>query len=93
MNKDELDIILISDCIYEGLYGDSWKLLFKVINDLVNNSKNKNNIVIFNSVERRKEDGIDDFNNLMIKNNFKLTKIYDYTNDDDEHLQLYKYNL
>jgi predicted nicotinamide N-methyase len=51
-----LDLILISDCIYEGLYGDVWKDLAKVLNALLTD-KNR----ALNCVERRKGDGIDSF--------------------------------
>ena len=53
---DHVDLILISDCIYEGLYGESWRDLATVLNLLLT----KENRAL-NCVERRKEDGVDRF--------------------------------
>jgi len=55
----EVDLILISDCIYEGLYGESWRALAVVLDHLLTKSNRA-----LNCVERRKEDGIDRFMEL-----------------------------
>lgn len=52
------DIILNCDCVFEPLYGKSWQLLNETINTLLKvNPKS----VVVTSVERRQDDGIDDF--------------------------------
>jgi len=52
----QVDLILISDCIYEGLYGDGWKNLAKIMAQLLGPSNKA-----LNCVERRNSDGVDKF--------------------------------
>jgi hypothetical protein len=60
----EFDLVLVSDCIYEGLYGQVWKDLAKVLNRILRpNQINR----ALNCVERRKEDGIDRFIEYCVK--------------------------
>ena len=57
-DTNEFDMVLNCDCIYEPLYGDSWKLLVECINELL--LFNPKTMVV-TSVERRAADGIDKF--------------------------------
>jgi predicted nicotinamide N-methyase len=52
----KFDIVLNCDCIYEPLYGDSWKMLLKVQEALLNANPET---YMLTSVERRKFDCID----------------------------------
>ncbi len=83
------DVILISDCIYSYLYGDSWKQLLRVLMIMCK----PNHTLVYNSVERREaDDGIDLFNDLAIQSGFKVDMIRDeiLVESDNEHLQLYR---
>lgn len=50
------DIVLNCDCIYEPLYGESWKMLLKVQEALL---KEHPETIMLTSVERRKFDGVE----------------------------------
>ena len=52
-----IDYILVSDCVYEPLYGDSWKALASVIARL----STPGHTVTFCTCERRFADQVDDF--------------------------------
>ncbi|KAH9261525.1 hypothetical protein BASA81_000181 [Batrachochytrium salamandrivorans] len=57
-NGEPVDLLLISDCIFTGLYGDSWKLLASVVNVYLQGQ----DAICLNSVERRcVDDGVDEF--------------------------------
>ena len=58
------DIVLNCDCVYEPLYGKSWKLLVDVIDECL---KINPNCLVITSVERRSADGVDDFLNELLK--------------------------
>ena len=52
------DIVINCDCVYEPLYGDSWKLLADVMEELLRvNPK----ALMLTSCERRPADSIDQF--------------------------------
>lgn len=53
---DAFDVVLNCDCIYEPLYGESWKALLQVQVALL---KRKHNTLMLTSLERRKFDGAD----------------------------------
>jgi len=55
---EQFDLILSCDCIYQPLYGDSWKLLAQTLDELCHRKANTFALV---SVERRNEDGVNDF--------------------------------
>lgn len=57
-SRDGFDIVLNCDCVFEPLYGDSWKLLVEVLDQLL---KVNPNSIVLTSVERRSFDGIDHF--------------------------------
>ena len=60
------DLILICDCVFEPLYGNSWKLLCETLRVLCPpGSSNQTTVLI--ACERRCDDGIDDFlSNLSV---------------------------
>ena len=84
----EFDIILVSDCIYEQLYGESWKALAQVLKELATPST-----LVLNAVERRKDDGISKFNTLMESLGFVCTLLSKHTSDEREELELYELSL
>jgi len=55
--REGVDVVLISDCIFEGLYGESWRDLAKVVDALAERGHTK----VLNCCERRNGDGIDHF--------------------------------
>jgi predicted nicotinamide N-methyase len=54
---ERFDVILICDCVFEPLYGDSWKLLCETLGVIVFDDSTE----VLISCERRSEDAIDDF--------------------------------
>mmetsp|Transcript_6447 Transcript_6447/g.13927 ORF Transcript_6447/g.13927 Transcript_6447/m.13927 type:complete len:149 (+) Transcript_6447:762-1208(+) len=52
------DVVLNCDCVFEHLYGTSWKLLVEVVDELLRVNPR---CVSITSVERRNGDGIDAF--------------------------------
>lgn len=57
------DVVLNCDCVFEPLYGESWRLLVEVIDELLQVNKN---CLILSSVERRNGDGIEKFLDSMM---------------------------
>ena len=53
------EVILCSDCVYEPLYGEAWRLLDKVLQQLTSDSPL--DCVVLCAVERRKADGVEKF--------------------------------
>lgn len=53
---DSFDVVINCDCIYEPLYGESWKALLKVQVALL---QRQPNTLMLTSLERRKFDGAD----------------------------------
>lgn len=53
-----LDVVLNCDCVYEPLYGDSWKLLADVLDELLRANPHA---LVLTSVERRNADAVDQF--------------------------------
>jgi hypothetical protein len=54
----QFDIVLNCDCIYEPLYGESWKLLLQVQEELLRINPDT---VMLTSVERRKFDNVEHY--------------------------------
>ena len=81
----KFDFILNCDCVYEPLYGDSWKLLVEVLDDLFASNPNA---ISLTSVERRAFDGIDDFLSTLnqCKHVHETNKVYI---DEKHHIELY----
>ena len=79
------DIILISDCVYAPLYGESYIALADTINRFASHTT-----IILNSLERRNEDGVDEFfayaKTLGISHEL-VRKAYD--EEEDAELELY----
>ena len=80
------DIILISDCVYEPLYGDSYIALA----DTIARFSTPNHTIVLNSLERRNEDGVAEFfqyaDTLGIEHRL-VRKAYD--EEEDAELELY----
>lgn len=54
----EFDVVLNCDCVYEPLYGLSWKLLVEAMDELLRINPAT---IMITSLERRKADGVDKF--------------------------------
>jgi len=80
------DVILISDCIFEGLYGDSWKPLAECIYSLSVKGKTKT----YNSLQRRNGDGVDDFLLYCESLQISYELIASKTGPVGEELELYE---
>lgn len=57
-SSEGFDIVLNCDCVYEPLYGLSWKYLVEVTDELLRINPRT---IMITSLERRKADGVDDF--------------------------------
>jgi hypothetical protein len=57
-NYPHFDVVLNCDCIYEPLYGESWKHLLTCQNELLRRNPAT---LIYTSCERRRGDGIEDY--------------------------------
>lgn len=65
INKENItafDIVLNCDCVYEPLYGDSWKLLADVNEEVIRLNPST---LVLTSVERRNADSVDKFIDRM----------------------------
>ena len=81
----KFDFVVNCDCVFEPLYGDSWKALIEVIDELLlMNPKS----IILTSVERRQFDGIDLFLETLNKSNqvSQTQKVYV---DEKNRIELY----
>jgi predicted nicotinamide N-methyase len=57
-NKQGFDVVINCDCVYEPLYGDSWKALADVLDEVLRMSPH---CLVYTSVERRNADAVDKF--------------------------------
>jgi predicted nicotinamide N-methyase len=62
VRETDFDVVLNCDCVYEPLYGDSWKLLVECLDELL---KQNSKTIAVTSVERRNADQIDFFLNAL----------------------------
>ena len=75
---NSFDVVLNCDCIYEPLYGDSWKALLKIQIDLL---ERKPDTLMLTSLERRKFDGADKYL-ASLRGNATVAKV-DLVHQDD----------
>ena len=80
------DILLNCDCIYEPLYGKSWKQLIQVIDECL---KHNPNCIVVTSVERRSCDGIDLFLREMVDECEFVEKVEKVLEDKERKLEVY----
>lgn len=82
----DFSIVINCDCIYEPLYGDSWKLLAQVLETIL--QRNPNTLVL-TSVERRNTDGVDKFLECMEESPWvsNCTKVW---SDVDFNIEIYQ---
>ncbi|CAB9512733.1 Putative methyltransferase [Seminavis robusta] len=57
-SSQQFDFVVNCDCVYEPLYGESWKLLVETMDELLRINPQT---VMITSLERRKADGVDKF--------------------------------
>jgi len=81
------DYVIACDCIYEPLYGESWKLLADVIDELL--YVNPKAIVLV-SCERRNQDGVDKFLKVMTENQQHVASVTLVLTK--ENIEIYKIN-
>lgn len=81
------DFVINCDCVYEPLYGLSWKLLVETIDELLRINPLA---VVITCLERRKADGVDKFlNALEASIHVSIVKRISYESDFVE-VQLYR---
>ncbi|CAM9181825.1 unnamed protein product [Ascophyllum nodosum] len=83
--KKRPDIILCADCVFEPLYGDSWKALAKVMGHLSDTGT-----TVLCSVERRGEDGIPQFLSACVAEGFKLQLVFLAAPDAPSPVEIYE---
>jgi predicted nicotinamide N-methyase len=81
----DFDICLNCDCIYEPLYGDSWKQLIECMEELL---RRNSHILMVTSVERRTADGIDQFLETL-KQSPQVSSVDCVFEDKDYRLEIY----
>jgi hypothetical protein len=67
--SEKFDLVLSCDCIYEPLYGESWRLLAQTMEIICTESEKRSTIdgiiqnkcLVIMAVERRNQDGVDHF--------------------------------
>ena len=64
--------VLNCDCVYEPLYGLSWKLLVETMDELL---KVNPDAVVITSLERRKADGVDNFLAALVESTSHISKV------------------
>ena len=85
--EDGVDLILVSDCVYEGLYGrDAWVQLAHVLSTLCVAGRT----VVLNSLERRNVDGVDEFLALCAELGVEHELVKKCTGTEHEDLELYR---
>jgi len=73
--EGKFDLAVVTDCVYEPLYGKSWELLVEVCDELL---KENPDLVCLHSMERRNGDGIDSFLRALaaLDSVVKVEKVY-----------------
>jgi len=88
IQEKKFDIVINCDCVYEPLYGDSWKLLVHVLYHVL--ERNPKALVLV-SVERRNTDGINDFlTKLQSSGNHRVDKVW---SDEEYKIEIYRLSL
>ncbi|GBG23949.1 Protein N-lysine methyltransferase METTL21A [Hondaea fermentalgiana] len=85
--QEPFDLILISDCVYQELYGDSWRALADCIKAL---SRPKRATLTLNALERRKADGVDEFLAYCREIGVCHKRIQTLMGPENEQLELYE---
>jgi len=81
----DFDVVLNCDCVYEPLYGESWKLLVVCIDELLRHNPKA---LVVTSVERRAADGIDQFLEALQESSHVST-INKAWEDADYNIEIY----
>ena len=84
--SSSMDIVLNCDCVYEPLYGDSWKLLADVQDELLQMNPLA---LVLTSVERRNADAIDDYLERL-ESLPHVSKVEQVWRDDGFRIQIYR---
>ncbi|CAM9424455.1 unnamed protein product [Ectocarpus fasciculatus] len=82
-----LDFVLCADCVFEPLYGDSWKALAKVMGRLSDAGT-----TVLCSVERRGVDGVPQFLRACEAEGFSLQTVYRAAPSAPAPVELYEFS-
>uniref|UniRef100_K3WC98 Uncharacterized protein n=1 Tax=Globisporangium ultimum (strain ATCC 200006 / CBS 805.95 / DAOM BR144) TaxID=431595 RepID=K3WC98_GLOUD len=86
-SNEPIDIVLSCDCIYEPLYGTSWKPLAQTMELLC---QENNNCIVIMGVERRNADGIGKFLEFVTKETQLWWELREHaTGSKNNRLELY----
>uniref|UniRef100_A0AAV1UX30 Uncharacterized protein n=1 Tax=Peronospora matthiolae TaxID=2874970 RepID=A0AAV1UX30_9STRA len=84
---EKVDVVLSCDCIYEPLYGTSWQALAQTMELLCGANPE---CVVLVCVERRNQDGVDNFLEFVEKETKLMCKLDEQTTGtDDNQLEVY----
>ena len=86
LHEVDFSIVINCDCIYEPLYGESWKALAQVLETVLTRNPGA---LILTSVERRTADGVDKFIKCMRESPF-VTNVTKVWSDDDFKIEIYQ---
>lgn len=85
--QEPFDVILISDCVYQELYGDSWRALADCIRAL---SRANKATMTYNALERRRADGVHEFLQYCTEIGVKYNRVLTYAGPENEDLEIYE---
>lgn len=86
LHEIDFSIVLNCDCIYEPLYGESWKSLVTVLETILERNPMA---IVLTSVERRRADGVDKFLHCM-ETSSVVSKVVRVWNDDEFNIEIYQ---
>jgi Lysine methyltransferase len=86
LQRHNFTMVINCDCIYEPLYGDSWKSLVSVLDTILAKSPDT---IVLTSVERRTADGIDLFLHNL-ENSPHVSHVMRVWQDEDYHIEIYQ---
>jgi hypothetical protein len=86
LRQHKFTMVINCDCIYEPLYGDSWKSLVSVLDTILEQSPDA---IVLTSVERRTADGIDSFLQGL-ENSPHISHVMRVFRDDDYRIEIYQ---
>ncbi len=85
------DYILVSDCVYEPLYGKAWVAMVRVVEELCRLAMLGGvRTMVLCALQRRNGDGVDGFLDHLTKLGFVYTRAFHVINAERENLELYE---
>ena len=85
------DYVLVSDCVYEPLYGKAWVAMVRVVKELCSLALLGGvQTMVLCALQRRNGDGVELFLAHLRDLGFAYTRAFQVTNAENENLELYE---